>query len=388
MVATATADANSAIADTNSSIATGDGLADTITAAVRLAVLCGVASCALQIAFGHSVLTRYTAAQSAARVAPAYDYVRIRALGAPAAVLARVSTATCLALKDPLTPLVAVSASGTLNLALDVLLVPVLGLGIRGAAWATVASEMACAAIVLRAVRSKLRAGRRVEPKRRSLLPTRAAVATYAAFAKSLTLTLAGKIATYSALAHVATTISVAGTAAHRVLMCVYWFMWPFAEVCSQVGQAFLPGARRRPQPLLRKLIVSGCVVGLACGIAGGAALACAPQLFSTDADVVATICSLVPLVASCIATLALMCSMEGALLASRQLGFLSTFYTANAVAMVAAFAAVERLGLGLRAACACMLGFQVVRVAVFGLRLRAPMGDDGGTHSWAAQTS
>ena len=74
---------------------------------------------------------------------------------------------------------------------------------------------------------------------------------------------------------------------------------------------------------------------------------------------------------ALCVACLAPMCVMEGALLATRQLSFLSAFYAFNAAAMVAAFAAVERLGLGLGAAWCCMLAFQGVRLATFGLRLR-----------------
>ena len=65
------------------------------------------------------------------------------------------------------------------------------------------------------------------------------------------------------------------------------------------------------------------------------------------------------------------MCAMEGTLLAARDLRFLSTFYTANAVAMVLAFQAVERRGLGLRAAWGCMLGFQLCRVITFAARLR-----------------
>ena len=69
--------------------------------------------------------------------------------------------------------------------------------------------------------------------------------------------------------------------------------------------------------------------------------------------------------------------AMEGALLASRQLDFLSSFYSANALAMVAGFAAVERAGLGLHAAWACMLAFQIVRLAVFGARLRLRRGGD-----------
>ena len=381
LIATALASGGGADEPTSSvtsSASTRETLVATYGTAARLAVLLGAMSTLAQLAFGRAILTRYTAARSAACVAPAFEYVRVRAFGAPLSLLARVSTATCIAAKDSLTPLYAVGASGLLNLILDVVLVSMLHCGIGGAAWATVVSEAVCAAIVIRAVRSKLQPGR-LEPstmgdarsRRPPLLPSRAAVNEYAAFAPPLLLTLAGKIATYSALAHVATTVSVASTAAHRVLMCVYWFTWPFAEVISQVGQAFLPGASSESRgPLMRKLVSGGMLVGLACAAGSAGVLAVLPSLFSTDAAVVATIRSLVPLVAMCIATLAAMCSMEGALLASRQLDFLSTFYAANALAMVAAFALVERAGFGLRGAWSCMLAFQCFRLAAFGTQL------------------
>ncbi|KAH8057456.1 hypothetical protein JL721_9705 [Aureococcus anophagefferens] len=224
--------------------------------AVRLAVLCGLASAAAQIAGGRWVLTRYTAAESAAVVQPAYEYVRARACGAPFALLIKV--------------------------------------------------EAACACFLLR--RSRLPGG-----AARRLLPSRADVARFAVFAKPLLVTLAGKIATYSSLAHVATAVGVASTAAHRVLM-------PFGEVFSQV---------------------------------------------------VARLRALAAPAAACVACLAPMCALEGALLATPQLSFLSAFYASNAAAMVAAFAAVERLGLGLGAAWCCMLAFQGVRLATFGFRLR-----------------
>ena len=154
LVATALSD--SAGADSVSGGGNSHELARIFGSAVRLAVLCGLISALLQATFGRAVLARYTAARSAALVSPAYTYVRIRALGAPAALLVRVGTATCLALKDPLSPLLAVAMGGALNLALDVLLVSKLGRGIGGAAWATVASEAVCAVLVLRAVVFKL----------------------------------------------------------------------------------------------------------------------------------------------------------------------------------------------------------------------------------------
>ena len=69
--------------------------------------------------------------------------------------------------------------------------------------------------------------------------------------------------------------------------------------------------------------------------------------------------------------------------LATRDLTFLSTFYSVNAVAMVAAFQAVERIfGGGLKAAWGCMLAFQLGRLAAFGLRLRGARGSEVVTKS------
>ena len=121
----------------------------------------------------------------------------------------------------------------------------------------------------------------------------------------------------------------------------------------------------------MRRLLAGGAAVGGACAAASVAVLLYAPGLFTADAEVVARLRALAAPAAACVACLAPMCALEGALLATRQLSFLSAFYFSNAAAMVAAFAAVERLGLGLGAAWCCMLAFQGVRLATFGLRLR-----------------
>jgi Na+-driven multidrug efflux pump len=413
--------------------ASPESVADTVKMAAQLAVACGLLSVAFQIGLGRSILSQYTAERSALLVVPAFSYVRIRALGAPAALLSKVGIAACLATKDSLTPLLAISVSGAINLILTTLLVP--SMGIAGAAWATLASELACASGVLCVVWRKLHSAPTIPGARRTAPspsssdattgPDAVAVsaasattfATFVSFAKPLLLVLLGKIATYSSLAHVATSAGVTSTAAHRVLMSVYWFAWPFAEVCSQVGQTFLPAEilrRRRRRggtdsasaaaaddstrqtdygsgqqidaaTLERKLLLLGSVAGLACAGAAGVALILTPQIFTFDAAVASAVRSLAPLVCGSIAQLGLMCAMEGALLASRDLRFLGNFYTLNAVAMVGAFALVERLGLGLHAAWGCMLGFQACRLLAFGLRLTSKAldlaGADGCAH-------
>ena len=149
--------------------------------------------------------------------------------------------------------------------------------------------------------------------------------------------------------------------------------MVPFAETWSQVAQAFLPGSAHA-RALLRRLLVCGAAVSLLSGATSACILTLAPHLFTGSIETVSTIRSLTPLVAACIATFGLMCSMEGALLAARRLQFLSRFYVASGLGLVAVFHVVERLGLGLHAAWACMLAFCLIRAGAFALALSEPI--------------
>ena len=149
-------------------------------------------------------------------MAPAFAYARVRAVGAPFALLCKVSTACCLASKDAITPLLALLAGGVINLGLDILLVCGLGQGVAGAAAATVVSEALVAAALLTSARRRLPTISKVA---RRLLPSRGEVKTFARYARPLVVTLLGKIAAYSTLAHVATADSVEATAAHRTRM-------------------------------------------------------------------------------------------------------------------------------------------------------------------------
>ena len=140
------------VATTNliaTALADDEDVSSLFASAVRLAVVCGVASASAQLLFGRQLLARYTAKQSAAIVGPAFAYARVRALGAPFALLCKVSTAACLASKDAITPLLALLAGGFINLGLDILLVCGLGRGVAGAAAATVISEALVAAALL-----------------------------------------------------------------------------------------------------------------------------------------------------------------------------------------------------------------------------------------------
>ena len=64
-------------------------------------------------------------------------------------VVASVAQAVLVGMKDTKAPMLAVAVAACLNLGGDFLLVSRMGLGLAGAAWATVASQVCAAALLL-----------------------------------------------------------------------------------------------------------------------------------------------------------------------------------------------------------------------------------------------
>ena len=85
----------------------------------------------------------------------AVDYLRVRALGAPALVASIGALGSCRGLGDVRTPLVATVASNALNVGLDALFIFGMGQGVPGAAAATAAGEWLGLAVLLRGLRGE-----------------------------------------------------------------------------------------------------------------------------------------------------------------------------------------------------------------------------------------
>ena len=84
---------------------------------------------------------------------PAWEYLRIRAISAPAVLVLMVAQSGLLAQKDSWTPCFGVLLQLVLNTVGDMLLIP--GGGLAGAAWATVIAQWAGMAAVLWALPRK-----------------------------------------------------------------------------------------------------------------------------------------------------------------------------------------------------------------------------------------
>ncbi|KAJ3684093.1 hypothetical protein LUZ61_013257 [Rhynchospora tenuis] len=81
--------------------------------------------------------------------APAEQFLTLRAYGAPPIVIALAAQGTFRGFKDTKTPLYAVGLGNLVNVVLDAILILLLGVGVRGAAIATVTSEYLIAFILL-----------------------------------------------------------------------------------------------------------------------------------------------------------------------------------------------------------------------------------------------
>ena len=349
-------------------------------------------------------------------IAPALSYVRVRAFGAPFALVGFVAQAFFLAALDAKTPLAAAALAGLLNLAGDVLLVCGLGWGIAGAALATVAAQAAAAAYLLISLRKPLRAGTagpppdkegvgrghaRWTPRVNSLpamvtkLPSSEGTRELCGYAGPVVALLATKVALYSACAARAASAGggAPGAAAHHVAVSAFLFFACAGDAVCAGAQSFLPpaiGSPRRAAAVGKGLLRAGVVAGVANAALAAVALSAAalPGAFTTCEATRKILASVAPVAA---ATLGLHCASmatEGMLLAARDLRFqtaanffnvglcLSSLWLLTSASSPlllnsssnALFPFVSSLGL--RAIWLVLVQFQGIRLLLNGLRL------------------
>lgn len=135
--------------------------------AMQMSTYVGVGLGAVLFIFARPLLTAIIGndAISPAVFAAAMKYVKIRALGMPAAAIIGSTQAACLGMQDIRTPLYVLAAAAVVNFFGDIFFVgqsnPLFG-GAAGAAWATILSQYAAVTFFIRWLRSK--------PKRKSTI--------------------------------------------------------------------------------------------------------------------------------------------------------------------------------------------------------------------------
>ncbi|MFN2556587.1 MAG: MATE family efflux transporter, partial [Nitriliruptorales bacterium] len=149
-------------------------------------------------------------------IEPGATYLRIRAVGIAAVLLAYVGHGAFRGVSDTRTPLVLTIAANLLNGALDVVLVFGFGMGLAGAAWATVAAEVSIAlAFALLARRAGLPLGGHG-------LPHASELKTLVSVSRDLFLRTGGLLVGLLAVTSAAARAGAVTLAAHQVL----WQVW------------------------------------------------------------------------------------------------------------------------------------------------------------------
>lgn len=357
-----------------------------VSHALAIAVCVGIGIVLVVQGFGAQMMA-LTAGSNPEVIPAALKYSYSRIWGAPFCLASMIAQAACLGSRDSLTPLMVVLACCSLNGLGDWLCVCKWGLGIKGAALATAASEMLSMILLVRAV--ALKQGKRLYPFIK--LPGFKDLKKFMSFAGPVFIALLGKIICYTSMTMVATGCGSSRLAAHTCMLKIFFFFTTFGDSLSQTAQAFLPGMLARdlkrgaaavqasvtPPPraanlLIRKVLLLGVAVGGANACLAGLVPLKLPHLFTYDAVIKQEMRGLVPLLSWSLLSHACVMGLEGILLAKRELGFLAKSYIFNTALIVLILEHIKSWGplRGLHGVWAALLWFQVARCGLFGLRL------------------
>jgi len=317
----------------------------------------------------------------------ALKYVRIRALGLPAAVVIGSAQAACLGLKDIKSPLYVLLAAAIVNAFCDAVLVPCafpLFNGAAGAAWATVFSQFAAMGLFWKWLTWKGNRGGGIlkmlswvkksstadtsKPKKKKVFSTRgflpstlrkrdmlklktSAVKFFTPFFLPVTFTQVGRISAYVAMAHVVSSVmNPVSMASQQIILAVFYTLTPIADSLSLTGQSFVPelNSREEKGSLInynRKLIKTGWIFG---AVMSSLVLLVPPfsWAFTKDPAVQAQIRKIIPVVALTFSCHGVVCAAEGIMLGMRDLGFLSGVYSSFLFLAPLAFLRVKNFAL------------------------------------------
>lgn len=295
----------------------------------------------------------------------AMKYVRIRALGMPAAAVIGTAQAACLGMQDIRSPLYILLAAAVVNFIGDMIFVrsPNLWLGgSAGAAWATVLSQYSAVVLFVYWLKSKPNMDnmRKTELKVKSeqtpesfsvrgllqskfrnkdLLnfPPRSILKDFFPYFGPVTSTVIGRVSGYIAMSHVvSSSLGTFSMAAQQVIVSIFYCLCPVADSLSLTAQSFVPAISAKKvsnerAAALQQTFVNFMKAGGLFGALLAGTISCLPlisRLFTPDARVVSLVNGVTPLLMTFFAVHGLLCASEGLLLGQKDLSFLGRMYT------------------------------------------------------------
>ena len=177
-------------------------------------------------------------------VSLSWDYAKIRGVIAPLTIMGMIAQAVSLATLDTRTPALAVLVATLINVFGDVFLVAKVGMGLRGAALATSAAGAASSLILIRECRKKVARWQAVTPgdKRPFIsLPDFSSFVSLVKLAGPIFFVILGKLICYSAMTIRVSDFGMMSLTTHNIMMRIFFFFCTFGDSFSLAVQSFLP---------------------------------------------------------------------------------------------------------------------------------------------------
>jgi Na+-driven multidrug efflux pump len=216
-------------------------------------------------------------------------------------------------------------------------------------------------------------------------VPRRDIVKEFSPYILPVTSTQVGRVSGYVAMSHViSSALGTASMAAQQVIVSFFYCLCPIADSLSLTAQSFVPSvagkkiSKERSKALGRmavNFVKAGAIFG---GLMVGA-VACIPFLsrfFTADAQVVALVNTVAPLLVGFFSMHGILCACEGLLLGQKDLGFLGKSYAAYFFIVPYFMLRVKRAALAgtrivsLSSVWKVFLGYQVSRAVAWALRV------------------
>ncbi|KGN61844.1 protein DETOXIFICATION 46, chloroplastic [Cucumis sativus] len=312
---------------------------------------------------GSLALTAFVGTKNPGIIPAANTYMQIRGLAWPAILVGWVAQSASLGMKDSWGPLKALAVASIVNGMGDVILCMVLGYGIAGAAWATMASQVIAAYMMIEQLNKKGYSGYSLS------IPSPSEFLSILGLAAPVFITLMSKIVFYTLLIYHATSIGTFTMAAHQVMSQTFYMCSVLGEPLSQTAQSFMPGfihgvnrSLDKARMLLKSLLIIGGIFGLVLGTIGTLVPWLFPNLFTPEVKIIQEMHKvLIPYFLALLIMPATLC-LEGTLLAGRDLKFISLSMCGCLSFGALLLLFVNSRGYGLAGCWCALVGFQWAR--------------------------
>lgn len=283
-------------------------------------------------------------------VAPAVEYLRIRALAGPAVLVITASNGIFRGWQDTRTPFVVALVLNAVNLVLDPVLIFGLGWGLAGAATATAVAQWTGAVAFLWLILGARREAFGVRP----LLPRPRDLLPFLSVGGALVVRTFSLVGTMTLATAVATRVGTVAVAAHLVASQLWLMLALLVDALAVAGQAIVGRLRGAGQAgdvarAADRLVAWGLGVGIVLALGFLALEPWLPRLFTEDAVAIAATRTVLPFVIAMQPLNALVFVGDGIYMGAEEFRFLAAQMVASALAACAVLLFVVPMGWGLQ---------------------------------------